>query len=377
MSEIRSTFTQLAALVLVLGTTVSATPVEAGEATTLSAGHPSLQSWLMPDVPPHPADNKPSLERVELGKMLFFDPRLSGDGNMSCATCHNPMFGWSDGLPTARGFKSQILGRATPTIVNTAYNSLQMWDGRKHSLEDQAMGPLEADVEMNMVLEELFVWLKDNGAYKRAFSQAYPDEPINAATASKAIASFERTVVSNNSPFDAWLRGDESAMSAQQVNGFKVFLDPAGGNCAACHQAPNFTDDGFHNVGLASAGNKFADPGRYAQKPIKIMTGAFKTPTLRDVAHTAPYFHDGSAATLTEVVEHYSTGGLVKTHLSPNMKKLDLSTQDKADLVAFMHALSSPQTTVALPTLPQGGPVSWADWRRKAEDDEKAIAQQQ
>lgn len=314
------------------------------------AGHPSLQEWLLPAKPNYPADNASTPARVALGKKLFFDPRLSGDGNMSCATCHNPLFGWSDSLPTAKGVKSKVLGRATPTIINTAYNSIQMWDGRKKSLEDQAMGPMEATVEMNMDTAKLFKWLNASEGYSKLFSEAYPGKEIGADSVSKAIASYERTIVSNSSPFDKWVKGNKNAMSKQQVRGFKLFTGKA--QCDTCHSAPNFTDDGFHNLGLASWGQKNPDMGRYAQVPLKLMKGAFKTPTLRDVALTAPYFHDGSAATLTDVVEHYSKGGIVKTNLSPNMQELKLSEQEKADIVAFMQALTSPTKTVTLPELP-------------------------
>ncbi|MEQ8232164.1 MAG: cytochrome c peroxidase [Gammaproteobacteria bacterium] len=336
---------------LALGTgNVAAAPVVDGY--VLEAGHASLQPWLLADAPPHPADNAPSAARVELGKMLFFDPRLSGDGNMSCATCHNPLLGWSDGLPTAKGVKSRVLDRATPTIVNAAYNAIQMWDGRAASLEDQALGPMEANVEMNMDLPRLYAWLRSDAVYRAAFEHAYPDEEIGASTVARAIASFERTVVSKESPFDRWVRGDADAMTPQQVRGFAVFVDPAKGNCAVCHAAPNFTDDGFHNVGLASYGVEQPDLGRYAQKPLGLMKGAFKTPTLRDVAHTAPYFHDGSALTLEDVVAHYERGGEVRENLSPNMQDIALSAAERADLVAFLHALSSPPAPVVLPTLP-------------------------
>lgn len=334
----------------------------------LEPGHPSLQHWLLPETPAYPAENKPTAERVHLGKMLFFDPRLSGDGNMSCATCHNPMFGWSDGLPTARGFKSKILARATPTVINSAYNRIQMWDGRKRTLEDQAIGPMEAAVEMNTTMDELLDWLGQNPGYQRAFARAYPNEPLSKHTLAKAIANFERTIVSKDSPFDRWVRGDASAMTPAQVNGFRLFVSAEKGNCVACHQAPNFTDDGFHNIGLLSFGQVEPDLGRYQEKPIGILKGAFKTPTLRDVALTAPYFHDGTAADLSAVVAHYVRGGDNKENLSPNMKSLDLSEQEQRDLVEFMHALTSKTKPVELPTLPEGGPVSWAAWRKKNAD---------
>lgn len=316
---------------------------------TYKAGHPSLKEWLLPPMP-HPADNQPNAARLDLGKKLYFDPRLSGDGNMSCATCHNPSLGWSDGLPTALGVKSMVLGRASPTIFNTGYNSIQMWDGRKKSLEDQAMGPMEATVEMNMDIERLFKWLNNNEGYKKLFAKAYPGEPIDANTLSKAMAAFERTAVSNNSPFDRWVKGDAKAMTSQQIEGFKLFTGKA--ECSVCHSAPNFTDNGFHNIGLASWGHENPDMGRYAIRPVNAMKGAFKTPTVREAARTAPYFHDGSAKTLMDVVEHYTKGGEVKTNLSPSMKPLQLTQAEKQALVAFMQALSSPFQTVSLPELP-------------------------
>jgi cytochrome c peroxidase len=327
------TFSILAALATV-------GPATANE-YTLSPGHESLKAWLLPERPQHPEGNAPNKDREELGKMLFFDPRLSGDGNMSCATCHSPMFGWSDGLPTARGSKSQVLARATPTVTNTGYNTLQMWDGRKKSLEDQAMGPMEANVEMNTDLDALFRFLNSNREYRLLFNRAYPGQKIDPTVVAKAIAAFERTVLSNNSPFDRWVRGDASAMTQEQVRGLAVFVAEDKGNCAGCHSAPNFTDDGFHNIGLESWGAKTPDMGRYAQKPLNMMKGAFKTPTLRDIALSSPYFHDGSAASLMDVVEHYAKGGAVKTNLSPSMKALTLSRQEKADLVAFLKALTT------------------------------------
>ncbi len=314
------------------------------------AGHPSLQEWLLPDEVPYPKGNKPNAARIDLGKKLFFDPRLSGDGNMSCATCHNPALGWSDGLPTAKGVKSKVLGRASPTIFNTAYNSIQMWDGRKKSLEDQAMGPMEATVEMNMNTRKLFKWLNSNKEYVKLFAKAYPGEKIGADTVSKALATYERTAISNNSNFDRWVKGDSKAMTPQQVQGFKLFVGKA--KCATCHSAPNFTDDGFHNLGLASWGDKNPDMGRYTQRPLRLMKGAFKTPTLREIRRTAPYFHDGSAKTLKDVVKHYVKGGVVKTNLSPNMAKISLNEKEIDAIVAFMNALSSPYLAVTLPELP-------------------------
>ncbi|WP_334186545.1 cytochrome-c peroxidase [Noviherbaspirillum sp.] len=311
-----------------------------------------FQQWHLPANPPYPADNRPTPERVALGKMLFFDPRISRDGNMSCASCHNPMLGWSDGLATGRGFQGQLLGRASPTVINAAYNTIQMWDGRKKTLEDQAMGPLEAGSEMNTDIERFFAWMNSNQGYKAAIAKAYPGEPMNADTFRKAIASYERTLVSRNSPFDRWVAGEPKAMSKEQLRGMMIFMNPDKGNCAVCHSAPNFTDNGFHNIGLASFAADNPDLGRYAHKPVAINRGAFKTPTLRDVERTAPYFHDGSAKTLLDVVEHYVKGGEVRNNLSKNIKPLNLTQQEKEDLVAYMKALSSPPIKVDFPALP-------------------------
>lgn len=319
-----------------------------GEEVTLRAGHPSLQYWLLPDTPPAPDDNKNNSVRTELGKMLFFEPRLSGDRNMSCATCHNPSLGWSDNFTTAKGVQSKILPRSTPTIVNTAYNTIQMWDGRSSTLEDQAIGPLENKLEMNSPFPDVIDWLKSVDEYRELFAKAYPDEAIDKKTLAKALASYERTIISHNSPFDRWIKGDKEAMTKQQINGFKVFLEA---KCDICHSAPNFTDNGFHNLGIKKAQE---DVGRFKFLPIPILKGAFKTPTLRDVATNPPYFHDGSAVTLMDVVEHYVRGGDDKSNLSPNMQKqIDLSEQEKADLVAFMEALTSPPIRVELPILPR------------------------
>jgi cytochrome c peroxidase len=320
--------------------------------TTFKAGDPSLKHWLLPESPPVPEDNPLTNEKIELGKALFFDPRLSGDGNMSCATCHSPLFGWSDGLATAKGVRSMVLGRASPTIINTAYNSIQMWDGRKKSLEDQAIGPMMSHQEMNMNISKLIAFLQSNEEYANMFKTAYPNEAIGEQTLAKGLASFERTVISRTSPFDQWVAGDKEALTKQQINGFKLFVNPKKGNCEVCHSAPNFTENGFHNIGLASYGEENPDLGRYTERPLGMMKGAFKTPTVREAARTAPYFHDGSSATLTEVVQHYVVGGIVKTNLSPNFKQANLSDQEIKDLVAFMESLSSPVEPFILPILP-------------------------
>ncbi|MED5619395.1 cytochrome-c peroxidase [Ideonella sp. BN130291] len=301
--------------------------------------------------PPMPADNASTPARVELGKALFFDPRLSGNGAMSCASCHNPSLGWSDGLKTAVGWGGKVLGRATPTVVNTGFNTQFMWDGRKKSLEDQALGPMKTPEEMNTDFAVALARLKNVPGYVAMFDKAYPGEGVSEETIAKAIAAFERTVVSSDSPFDRWLAGDRKALTTSQWRGFKVFTDPAKGNCAACHSGGNFTDNGYHNIGLTPGAEP--DVGRFGIRKVASMKGAFKTPTLRDIELTAPYFHDGSAASLRDVVEHYARGGDDRSNLSASMKPLTLTEQDKDDLVQFMKSLTGRPKAVALPHLPQ------------------------
>jgi cytochrome c peroxidase len=317
--------------------------------TALPAAATSHDEWRRPAQPPAPPENVVTPDRVELGRALFFDTRLSAKGSMSCASCHNPALGWSDGLPTAVGHDMKILGRATPTIVNAAFNNLQMWDGRMSSLEAQALGPFGAD-EQNLPLEELERRVRSIDGYAPMFQRAYPGEAISRETIAKAIASFERTIVSADSAFDRWIAGDAGAMSPAAQRGFEVFKGKGG--CALCHQGFNFSDNGFHNIGLRSTSNE-PDLGRFAHRKVPVLRGAFKTPTLRDVALTAPYMHNGVYATLEEVVEHYARGGDVKDNLSPNMKPLELSAAEKRELVEFMRALTSAPRVVAVPALPR------------------------
>jgi cytochrome c peroxidase len=307
--------------------------------------------WLRPDAAPAPADNVPNASRIKLGQMLFFDPRLSRKSSMSCATCHNPSLGWSDGLPTAVGFDMHILGRNTPTIVNTAFNSIQMWDGRKRDLEDQATGPIAAEGEMNMPLPELIARLKGIPGYAQYFEAAYPGQGISDVTVARAIASFERTVLSTESPFDRWRKGDEHAVSEDAKRGFEVFQGKA--KCAICHMGYNFTDNGFHNIGVKTPEGQAYDVGRYAQKPLKSMRGAFKTPTLRDIGLTGPYMRNGCYTTLMEVVEHYDRGGDDKDNVSINIVPLGLTAQEKHQLVAFLQTLDGVPMEISVPALPR------------------------
>jgi len=308
----------------------------------------SMMTYTRPAEVPQGDGNATTEERVELGKHLFFDPRLSGSNFISCATCHNPALGWSDGQPTAIGHGMQVLGRASPTIINTAYQKFLFWDGRATTLEEQALGPIVAAGEMNQPLDELVTELKAIPGYVKMFDSAYPKDGITAASIGKAIAVFERTVVSSESDFDRWLMGDEKALSEEEAWGFVVFEGK--GNCDACHSGFNFSDDKFHNIGLKDVTNE----GRFAIEPKASLKGAFKTPTLRDIALTGPYMHNGAYDTLEEVVEHYDTGGFKNAgpHSKDFKSSLELSDRDKKALVAFMKALTGDQVKITLPQLP-------------------------
>lgn len=310
-----------------------------------------LEGYRFPDSIPHPEINPPTAKRIALGMMLFFDPRLSGDNNMSCATCHNPGMGWCDRNVTGVGHEHQALRRNTPTILNSAFGVLQFWDGRAESLEDQALGPISSAVEMNQDLDELVRELNRLPVYKEKFESAYPGESISSGTIARALAAFERTIISRNSAFDRWVAGDSNAMSPEAIRGFEVFNGKA--RCSTCHQGFNFTDNGFHNIGVrVLPGVDETDVGRFEQLPLPSMQGAFKTPTLRDVTLTAPYMHNGIYATLEEVIDHYIRGGDVKEHLSPNMSPIILSQEEKEALIAFMRHLEGEPIDIEMPHLP-------------------------
>jgi cytochrome c peroxidase len=310
------------------------------------------RTFRFPGHIPAPANNQVTPARADLGKMLFFDPRLSGSGSISCASCHNPGLSFSDGLPAAIGSGMGVLNRSTPTILNSGLNKFQMWDGRYASLEEQALGPMQGSKEMNGNMEQILALLKSLPGYCRAFKKAYPGVGITKETLAKALATFERTIVSTNSPFDEWIHGNRTAISPAAKRGFALFVGKA--KCVLCHSGPNFTDDGFHNIGLNDHhDNDNHDEGRYAVVPIKISKGAFKTPTLRDIARTAPYMHNGAYRTLQEVIDHYDRGGDNKENLDPNITPLRLTKQEKEDLAQFLTTLTGKEAAIVLPKLPQ------------------------
>ncbi len=277
--------------------------------------------------------NPQSSAKVELGKQLYFDPRLSADNSVSCASCHDPKKGWSNGEATAAGVDGKRGGRSAPTILNSAYHRMQFWDGRSPSLEDQALGPIANPIEMNLPVEEAVKRIQVIDGYVKQFEAVF-DDGVTAENLAKAIASFERTVLAGNSPYDRFKAGDESALSEQAQLGMKLFFGKA--NCSACHAGGHFSDNAFHNIGVGFAGGKFADPGREAISKMEGDRGSFKTPPLRDIARTAPYMHDGSLKTLEEVVDYYAKGGNANDYLDEEIFEIDLSPEKKAALVAFL-----------------------------------------
>ena len=286
-------------------------------------------------------------EKVALGQMLFFDPRLSGSGAISCATCHNPALGWSDALPKGIGHMGGRLGRHTPTILNVAYGEPYFWDGRAATLEDQAKGPLTSAAEMNMPAEGAVSKILSIPGYVTAFAYAFPGKAVSVDTIAAAIASYERTVVSSSAPFDKWVAGDETTVSASAKRGFALFNGKA--NCAVCHSGWRMTDDGFHDIGISGT-----DLGRAKVSPgIVQLEYAFKTPTLRNINQRAPYMHDGSLATLSAVIDHYDNGFVNRPSLDPQMHRLELTPMEKADLLAFLNTLTSVDTPAVVPVLPQ------------------------
>ena len=304
--------------------------------------------YQRPDEVPFPEENMYTLEKEHLGKILFFDPRLSGSNFISCATCHNPGLGWGDGMAVGTGDGMKKLGRHTPTVLNSAFGEIFMWDGRAEDLETQALGPIGADVEMNQSLDDLEKELAAIKGYRYLFTMAFPDDkdPIKKENIAKAIATYERTIISGIAPFDKWVAGEEDAISKEAQLGFKLFNTKA--KCSTCHSGWNFTDDSFHDIGLKST-----DIGRGKIANIASLNHAFKTPGLRDIVQRAPYMHDGSLATLKDVVNHYNTGGIKRETLSSDMEPLNLSTKEVSALVAFMKTLTGDNEPTSIPVLPR------------------------
>ena len=328
-------------------------------------------------------ENPLTRAKIELGRQLFFDTRLSADNTVSCASCHRPDHGYAAPTQFGVGIRNQLTGVNSPTSYNRILSDVQFWDGRAGSLEDQAKGPIAAPGEMGNTHEQAVKTVQGINGYQKQFAVIFPDEGVTIDTIAKAIASFERAIVTGPSPFDyaealrpyedyeeedfaelqeeepeeytRYLKLRDSAqknpMSESALRGRELFFSEKT-NCTACHVGANLTDEKYHNIGI---GMLESEPlsGRMAVTENKEHYGAFKTPTIRNVALTPPYMHDGSLATLEDVVEHYVKGGHANANLSKDILKLDLSSQEKADLVEFMKACSGPLPPVEESRLPQ------------------------
>ena len=314
-----------------------------------------MTKWLRPTEVPQPQDNKLTPAKIKLGKFLYFDKRLSSSGKISCATCHHPKHGWSDEHPTPKavGYEGAVGPRNSPVILNAAYQKNQFWDGRVKTLEQQALGPIQANVEMNMSLKNLVPKLNKIKGYQKLFKEAYPKSNgiITAQYLAKAIASFERTVVSTESPFDRYAKGNKKAISKKAKEGFKLFKGKA--KCIDCHDGFNFTDGSFHNIGLNDGELHGKELGRYNVKHRASWYGVMKTPTLRDVTKSYPYFHDGSVKTLEEATAICANGGRYEHNVknkSTYIKNRHLTRDEIAKIVLFMQTLTGPNMKLTVPT---------------------------
>lgn len=322
------------------------------------ADRPSnLAAWARPDSAPYPADNPFSSAKLELGKRLFEDKRLSGGNSMSCSSCHDPAKGFSDARPRAVGEGGQAGPMHTPTLWNLAWTEQLFWDGRAGSLEKQALGPIANPIEMNQDLAALPGELSGDRDLEAAFARAFPENPVvDLDNIAKSIAIFERTLVSPVTPFDRWVAGDEGAISAAAKRGFALFDGKAA--CSNCHKGWAFTDGAFHDIGLTATG-----PGRGGTVGHPELFNSWKTPTLREVGRTAPYMHDGSITDLKSVLRHYVQGVVHRPTLSRDLPaRLDLTDAEQADILAFLDTLNADSAalpaTVAAVAPPDPGPIA-------------------
>lgn len=304
----------------------------------------------LPTVVPIPSSNLNYTTKIELGKQLYFDGRLSKNNAISCAFCHNPGTGFADPRQTSIGVGGGVGGRQSPTVYNTGLNHVQFWDGRARSLEEQAIGPIHNPVEMAETHEHVVAKLGKIKGYQQQFRTVFGTD-VNLQGIAEAIAAYERTVLSTNSAFDKYVLGAQKAMDEAAVRGLALFKGKA--RCILCHNGPNFTDNQFHNLGVPQVGPMKEDLGRFAVSRAEKDRGAFKTPTLRSITETAPYMHDGAFKTLEEVVEFMDQGGGSNPNLSPLVKPLNLTAEEKSDLVAFLKALAGEPIPFSMPKLPK------------------------
>ena len=330
------------ALVIALGVgaSVSSTPLTGG-----LAWH---EKYKRPSEIPYPKDNPYSEAKFKLGRTLFFDPILSGSKSRSCETCHNPGLSWGDGQPRAIGEDQKPLPARAPTLLNVAWTPKLGWDGHFRDLEAVGIAAITSPGNMNLSDKALPERLSAIPGYLNSFDAAFGEGDVTVHKVEMALATFERSIVSSEAPFDRWLNGDDAAISEAAKRGFALFNGKA--NCAACHTGWAFTDSSFHDIGTAHDD----DIGRGRLFPSSTaLKYAFKTPTLRDVAHRAPYMHNGSVPTLEAVIDLYDRGGIDRPSRDAEIHPLGLSAEEKADLIAFLRTLTGAAQPVSIPTLPR------------------------
>jgi cytochrome c peroxidase len=325
-----------ASVVMAIGLGLIAPPAHAEPAAAPDLTAYWRDFFKRPATIPAPADNPQTPAKIALGKRLFDNPLLSGDGNRACTSCHVPALAYSDGATRAAALDGQSLPRNTPSLYNLAWAELLTWDGHAHSLEDQAGRVIENPREMAGDWNAILDRIRKQPELHVAFHEAFAERPgLTPATVTKALAAYVRTLVSPETRFDRWVTGDDTALTAQELQGFRHFVGKAG--CVGCHGGWRFTDDHFHDIGLKSD-----DPGRGAVPGGVPGLAAFKTPTLRELTRSAPYMHDGSLATLEAVVDHYAGDLVERPSLSASIvRNLHLEADEKAALVAFLKTLSS------------------------------------
>ncbi|MFZ5862235.1 MAG: cytochrome-c peroxidase [Nitrospirota bacterium] len=341
---------------LTLAATFASAPVEAARPKKSDAYPPQTLFDTLPSppfhlypllAPPTPAFNLQTPAKIELGKTLFFDPRLSKDNTLACASCHVPALGFSNGQSVAKGVKGQLGTRNVPSLYNVAYRTQFFWDGRATSLEQQALEPIQNPIEMDQDLSQLVAELNAVPGYVKAFRSVFGTGP-SADGIAQALTAFERTILSDNSPWDRFMAGDDAALSESAKRGVRIFNERA--KCVTCHNGPNFTDNQFHALGLPKRDGVPDDPGRFKVTLNDDDMETFRTPSLRQVADSAPYMHNGMFATLEEVLDFYVKAEGHPAHRHPLITPLDLLTeQDKMDLLAFIRALSSDPVVVIPP----------------------------
>ncbi|MFV1964670.1 MAG: cytochrome-c peroxidase [Pirellulaceae bacterium] len=311
---------------------------DAAEGFEVPAGLPALEV---------PEDNAMTPAKVKLGKLLFFDKRLSGDNTLNCASCHNPETGWVQPRHNAVGIDGQEGDRNAPTIINAAFYKAHFWDGRAPGLEAQAVGPIQNPIEMGQDLDELVKELSEVPGYVEKFQEVFGTKVTQDGIA-KALATFERTILGGNAPYDRFTAGDKTALTEAQQRGWAIF-EEAG--CNTCHTPPLFSNHTYQNAGVGMDKEKI-DEGRKAVTGKEKDLGKFRVPELRNVEKTGPYFHDGSAATLEDAVALMAGGGKDNEHLSPFLKAIreaEIDEQGRKDLVEFLKALTSDYPIVEAP----------------------------